>query len=91
VTRRRTANAIIVGLIPTSDSSQISIIQSQSPKTTQRSLTAEHQVHTLVDVGATPTAATKQKWCNGNTSVSKTDVLGSNPSFCVAEWPSLVL
>jgi hypothetical protein len=35
VIRRRTANAIIVGLIPTSDSSPISIIQSQSSNLNQ--------------------------------------------------------
>jgi hypothetical protein len=35
VTRHRTANAIIVGLIPTSDSSPISIIQLQSSNLNQ--------------------------------------------------------
>lgn len=39
-----------------------------------------HQPHKLADVGSTPVAVTKGGWCNGNITVSKTVVLGSNPS-----------
>ena len=39
-----------------------------------------HQPHKLADMGSTPIAVTTGGWCNGNIRVSKTFVLGSNPS-----------
>lgn len=49
----------------------------------QRSLMAKPQAHNLVIVGSSPIAATKHRWCNGNITVSKTVVQGSNPCLCV--------
>jgi hypothetical protein len=44
-------------------------------------LMVRNSAHNRGDVGSTPTAATfVWGWCNGNTSVSKTEVLGSSPS-----------
>jgi hypothetical protein len=44
-------------------------------------LMVRNSAHNRGDVGSSPTAATSVwGWCNGNTSVSKTEVLGSSPS-----------
>lgn len=45
---------------------------------------AKPQVHTLVNAGSTPAAAIEcRDGVTGNISISKIDVLGSNPSLCV--------
>lgn len=45
---------------------------------------AKSQAHTLVDAGSSPAAATKcRDGVTGNSSISKIDILGSNPSPCV--------